>query len=69
MSITISKIQHPTDEHVNRIQDKLVAQLNPVLKRITAKTTVTGSHGGNAALQSLISALVAAGIIKDSTTP
>lgn len=68
MSKSISKIQHPNDEIVNRVQDNLMATLNPVLKAVQAKTTVTGSKGGNAALASLIAALVRAGIITDGTT-
>jgi hypothetical protein len=34
-----------------------------------AKPTVTGSRGGNAALQPLLTALATLGLITDSTTP
>lgn len=68
MSKGLSKIQHPNDEIVNRVQDNLVGTLNPILKQVQAATSVTGSRGGNAALASLLSALARAGIIKDNTT-
>lgn len=68
MSKGVTKIQHPTDDFINRVQDNLVGTLNPVLKQVQAATSVTGSRGGNAALASLLSALAKAGIIKDNTT-
>ena len=42
--------------------EKQVGTLN------SAPPTVTGSKGGNAALASLIAALVTAGLVKDGTT-
>jgi hypothetical protein len=59
------------EEVADRNLDSQRSVLDPALKklaRLTARTTVTGAKGGNAALASLISALVSAGVITDKTT-
>ena len=59
------------DEGLDRAQDEIARVLNPALKRIAdlgAAPVVSGSKGGNAALTSLISALVSLGLITDRTT-
>jgi hypothetical protein len=55
---------------LHRVQDHLLSQLNPILRSpiTSTKPTVTGSKGGNAALASLIAALVSLGLITDKTT-
>lgn len=64
---SISRIQ-VQDEAAQRALDRLSSVLNPILKKLQTGAVVTGSKGGNAALASLITALAAAGIIKDQTT-
>ncbi len=56
------------DDRLNRWQDQVIGVLNPVLQQLGQVPTVTGSKGGNAALASLISALVKIGLIEDKTT-
>ncbi len=56
------------NETVDRVQDHVMAQVNPTIKRIQSGAVVSGSKGGNAALASLIAALAAAGIIQDKTS-
>lgn len=67
----ITKIQ-AEDPVLNRVQDQLMAALNPVLRALPPgldnKPTITGSAGGNAALTSLLSALEAMGLIVDNST-
>lgn len=63
----LSQIQ-TKDDATNRSLAQIRAVVNPMLKKLQASTAVTGAKGGNAALASLISALAAAGIIKDETT-
>jgi hypothetical protein len=46
----------------------LETKVGKLQKLITTAPTITGSKGGNAALTSLISALVELGIVKDGTT-
>lgn len=46
-----------------------VGKAESALAGLTVAAKVTGSRGGNAALESLLAALAAAGIIKDGTTP
>jgi len=44
------------------------SKVGKLQKLITEPPTVTGSKGGNAALTSLITALVELGLVKDGTT-
>lgn len=71
MAGKLTKIQSQ-DPSVNRIQDQWMAVLNPILKTLPAgigdRPTITGSTGGNAALESLLNALESMGVIKDETT-
>lgn len=59
---------HSPDPILNQVQDQLIADLTPVLRRLASTPTVTGSTGGNAALKSLIAALEQIGLVKDETT-
>lgn len=63
----LTKIQSK-DEVVNRLQDQLLEVVNPVLRDLGTAPRVTGSRGGNAALASLLTALVQIGLIEDGTT-
>jgi hypothetical protein len=67
----VSKIVTGLPE-LDRVQDSWAAVLNPALARTfeipAVPPTVTGSRGGNAALASLITALVSLGLIKDGTS-
>lgn len=46
-----------------------IGKAESAIAQITGAVKVTGSRGGNAALESLLAVLAAAGIIKDGTTP
>lgn len=67
----ITRVQSE-DPVVNRIQDQLLAIVNPVLRAlpqgIDNKPIITGSTGGNAALQNLLAALASMGLITNHTS-
>lgn len=76
--------QRTGDAQTDRALDHIKATINPVLQQLpqgisslstatgvlssSGAPTVTGSKAGNAALASLISALVSLGYIKDGTS-
>lgn len=68
MSGGIARVQS-ADPAVNRLQDQLVRELNPLLRRLARPVVVEGSRGSGAALASLLEALEALGLITDKTTP
>lgn len=63
----LSRIQSD-DPILNRIQDHHMEVVNPVLRDLGTTPLVTGAKGGNAALTSLIAALVQIGLITDGTS-
>lgn len=71
MAKRLSRIQSD-DEAFNRFQDQILGALNPILKTlpdgIGTRPRVTGSTGGNVALESLLVALAGMGLITDETT-
>jgi hypothetical protein len=59
----------PTTDQNNRRVMQAVNELGRQLRAVNgAPPTVTGSRGGNAALQSLLAALASLGLIVDKTT-
>lgn len=63
----VSELDEPTRRAVLDLQRR-IAELERQVEIISTAPAVTGSRGGNAALASLLAALVAAGLIVDSTT-
>ena len=62
------KLQDSDSEAVRREHEDKLRELQDLARSLRAGPTVTGSKGGNAALTSLIAALVSLGLITDETT-
>lgn len=56
------------DRPVQSNFDAVEAELNHKIDAPKPKPAITGSRGGNVALENLLTALAAAGLIVDSTT-